>query len=181
MACFDYLIALALITAGPVDKVPVITDKPALRVLIQQVAIHLQILDKREAKYLLCHPEERQSDLALLRRRYHDLLNAPLVTDCERFPPRDVVNELLSFNRIYKSSLSQRQTVDLAKFWLFKQAMRDTEELYLIWDKVRDARCEYYYVTIRRHALNDLREAIGCDAYYKWNCRHTYHSGGLKK
>jgi hypothetical protein len=34
---------------------------------------------------------------------------------------------------------------------------------------VRDARCDYYYVTVRRLALKRLRELVGDEAYYAGN------------
>ena len=34
-----------------------------------------------------------------------------------------------------------------------------------MWDAVRDARCEFYYVTVRRQSLQKLRDLIGKEAY----------------
>jgi hypothetical protein len=36
-----------------------------------------------------------------------------------------------------------------------------------LWDAVRDARSECYYVTARRQALQSLRTTLGPDAYYR--------------
>jgi hypothetical protein len=33
--------------------------------------------------------------------------------------------------------------------------------VYRVWDHLRDARCEYYYVTVRRAALEKLRADLG--------------------
>jgi hypothetical protein len=44
--------------------------------------------------------------------------------------------------------------------------MQETEHLYQVWDTVRDARCDYYYVTVRRQALKKLRKMLGVDDYY---------------
>ena len=41
----------------------------------------------------------------------------------------------------------------------------ETDRLYQVWDSVRDARCDFYYVTVRRQALKKLRDLIGEDAY----------------
>ncbi len=49
--------------------------------------------------------------------------------------------------------------------WL-RATIQETDRLYQVWDKVRDARCDYYYVTVRRTALKDLRALIGDQAYY---------------
>ena len=48
-------------------------------------------------------------------------------------------------------------------------ALQETDRLYQVWDKVRDARCPYYYVTVRRQALKQLRELVGEDSYYSGN------------
>ena len=46
-------------------------------------------------------------------------------------------------------------------------ALNETDHLYQVWDSVRDARCNYYYVTVRRQALKTLREMIGTEAFYR--------------
>ena len=47
-----------------------------------------------------------------------------------------------------------------------REMLQEVDRLYNIWDTVRDARCDYYYVTVRRQALKKLRETVGDDAYY---------------
>ena len=42
----------------------------------------------------------------------------------------------------------------------------EVDRLYQIWDTTRDARCEYYYIHVRRGALKKLRDAVGEEAYY---------------
>ncbi len=169
MIWVDYLLALNLLTAPPEAANPPIDPRKsdAFRLTLQQAAINLEILDRRELRYVLMRREESSSDLSLLRRRYQDLADAPPLHDCERFPSRDVVNELLSFNRAYRQYLGSRQPVDLARWWEFRIAIQETDCLYHIWDTLRDARCQYYYVTVRRRALKKLRETLGEEAYYK--------------
>ena len=41
-----------------------------------------------------------------------------------------------------------------------RSAMKETDRLYHVWDAVRDSRCDYYYVTVRRQALKKLKEAM---------------------
>ena len=43
--------------------------------------------------------------------------------------------------------------------------LAETDRLYLVWDAVRDARCDFYYVTVRRQALKKLRDLVGDEAY----------------
>jgi hypothetical protein len=50
---------------------------------------------------------------------------------------------------------------------IITQAINETQQLYHVWDAVRDARCEFYYVTVRRQALLKLRGLIGENDYYE--------------
>ena len=80
-----------------------------------------------------------------------------------------MVNEFLAYNRAYRQHMDLRQPLELVHACEFRLALQETDRLYLIWDKVRDARCPYYYVTVRRQALKQLRELVGDDAYYSGN------------
>ena len=167
----DYLLAFTLLTAPPDAAEPIDTPEVfvTLRPALQTLAVEWEILDPREVRYILSRPEDFHSDLNLLRRRYHDLADAPNLSDCLRFPDRATVNELLSFNRAYRQHIDVRQPVELAHWWELRAVLQETDQLYQVWDTVRDARCEYYYVTVRRQALKRLREVIGEEAYYSGN------------
>ena len=162
------IVALALLTAPPEGG----PDAKALegyqwaRPALQAVAVQLEILDPREVRYILARGEDFAADLNLLQRRYRELADAPPLGDSLRFPDRESVNEMLSFNRAYRQHIDIRQSVELAHWWEHQATLQETEQLYQIWDTVRDARCEYYYVTVRRQALKRLRELLGQDDYY---------------
>src|SRR5205823_12083434 len=102
----------------------------------------------------------------LLRRRFYDLLDAPSLNDSLRFPDRATVNDFIALNAAYRQHLDVRQPVELAHWWELRAAAQEAELLHQVWDMVRDARCEYYYVTVRRQALKRLRELVGDEAYY---------------
>ncbi len=162
-------LALTLVN-GPAHGLESWRDSPvytALRRTCQEVAVRWEILDPREVRYILARPEDFTADLNLLRRRYQDLDDAPPLADCLRFPDRDTINEFLAFNRAYRQHLCNRQPLELAHWWELRAAIQETDQLYQIWDTVRDARCDYYYVTVRRQALKKLRQQLGPDAYYK--------------
>jgi hypothetical protein len=169
MLALDSLLAAALLSGSPGSPDPATLHAlyPRVRAQLQALAVRWEILDSRESKYILARPEDFVADLNLLRRRYRDLANAPAVADCGRFPERAVVNDLLSFNRAYRQHVDVRQPVELLHWWELRTALQETDRLYQIWDTVRDARCDYYYVTVRRHALKRLRELIGAEAYYR--------------
>ncbi len=167
MFSFDYLLAAVLLTA-PADRDVAVgpelfgTVGPAA----QRLALKWEILDAREVRYVLARPEDFAADLKLLQRRYRELAHAPPVSDCLRFPDRAVVSEMLAFNRSYRQQMDARQAVELVHWWEFREAVQEADRLYQVWDNVRDARCDYYYVTVRRHALKKLRDTIGPEAYY---------------
>jgi len=165
---YDYLLAAALLTQAPELPGPELgpNDFTALRLPMQALAVEWEILDPREVRYVLVRPEDFQADLSLLRRRYRDLADAPPVCDSERFPERATVNEFLAFNRAYRQHIDTGVPVESTRGWEMRSALQETDHLYHIWDTVRDARCEYYYVTVRRQALKRLREMVGEEAYY---------------
>jgi hypothetical protein len=168
MFTYEYVLAMALLTAPPDTPEPGYGAEvfPTLRAALQELAVDWEILDPREVRYVLAREEDFESDLNLLRRRYQELNDAPPLNDCLRFPDRATINDLLSFNRAYRQHIDVRQPAEPARYWELRTALQETDELYLVWDTARDARCDYYYVTVRRQALKKLRDLIGMDAYY---------------
>ena len=168
MLSLEYVLALALLTAAPDagDGANTADQYQRLAPTLQSVAVQLEVLDPREVRYILARAEDFTADLNLLRRRYQELADAPALNDSFRLPDRETVNELLAFNRAYRQHIDIRQTVELAHWWEYQATLQETEQLYQIWDTVRDARCEYYYVTVRRQALKRLREQLGDQSYY---------------
>jgi hypothetical protein len=164
----DYVLAVALLTSGaPNADAPVSTQGlTSVRPALQALAVSKEVLDARETRYVLTQPGEFGNDLKLLRRRYCELTDAPPLEDCFRFPDRATINDLLAFNRAYRQHLDNRQALEQTFWWELREAVQETERLYQIWDTVRDARCDYYYVTVRRQALKKLRETLGEDAYW---------------
>lgn len=168
----DTILAFALLTAAPApeEEAKALAAYQWTRPALQAMAVQLEILDQREVRYILARGDDFVSDLNLLQRRYRELAEAPPLSDSLRFPDRESVNEMLTFNRAYRQHIDVRQSVELAHWWDHQAALQETEQLYQIWDTVRDARCEYYYVTVRRQALKRLRELLG---------EAEYHSGQL--
>src|SRR5579871_4038500 len=175
MVPLDYALAVALLTCGPESaELPASADGlAAVRPTLQALAVSWEVLDPRETRYVLTRPEDFPADLKLLRRRQRELADAPPLHDCSRFPDRSLINELLAFNRAYRQHLDNRQALEQANWWELREAVQETERLYQVWDTVRDARCDYYYVTVRRQALKKLRETVGEDAY--WSGRLPPH------
>lgn len=169
MFSLNYLLALVLLQGADFPQLSDNALVPAWHTLVHkpmvQLALACEILDPREVRYVLAKPDEFVSDLRMLQRRAHDLHQAPFLSDSIRFPERVIVNELLLFNRAYRQHLENCLPLYPNSMEL-RGAREEVEQLYQIWDSVRDARCEYYYVHIRRQALKRLHDMLG-DADYQ--------------
>ncbi len=167
MSASDLILAATLLAApvGTPETLPSEDHWPTLRAALHQVAMAWEILDERETRYLLYNREDFQADLNLLRTRYRDLADAPQLAECQRLPDRHTVNELIRFNRAYRQHLEERQAWELDRADLLREALQETDRLYRQWDAIRDAQCDFYYVTVRRAALKRLRDAIGEEAF----------------
>ncbi len=164
----NYALAVALLTAppDPAERPALLPEFNTLRPTLQALAVSWELLDPRECRYIFTRAEDLASDLKLIRRRWQDLADAPPLYDCMRLPDRALVNELLAFNRAYRQHLDSRQSLELTYWWDLHESLQETDRLYEVWDTIRDARCEYYYVYVRRMALKRLREKLGAPAYY---------------
>jgi len=169
MIPLDYALAVALLTTCP--DLPDNAPPPgadhllSVRQAAQDVATAWEVLDPREGKYVLARPEDFAADLKLLRRRVADLGEAPPLHDAQRFPERALVNDLLAFNRAYRQNVDALRPLDVGHAEELEAVLAEIDHLYQVWDLVRDARCEYYYVTVRRQALKKLRDLLGDEAY----------------
>lgn len=163
----ELFLAFMLLTTPPglQEAPPSEENWPALREALQKTAIDLEILDKRESAYLFAKRPEFSDDLNILRRRYVEFLDAPRVSESYRLPERNLVNDLIQFNRGYRKHLTDKQTLERDRAEQYDVAVMETDRLYKVWDCVRDARCDFYYVTVRRAALKKLRAAIGEEAF----------------
>ena len=74
---------------------------------------------------------------------------------------------LLSFNRAYRAHLAAREMVEGSARDELGKALEEADQLYRVWDAVRDARSECYYVSVRRQALLTLQSALGPAAYFQ--------------
>lgn len=132
-------------------------------------AINWEIMDPRETNFLFNRFEDMKSDLDVLRKRHQDLKGAPRVGDSNRFPNRTAVNEMITFNRALRTHIDGRQHLETDRGDTYRAMLRETDDLFKVWDAVRDSRCDSFYVTTRRLALKRLRDMIGADAYYAGN------------
>ena len=163
----ELFLAFMLLTTPPglLEAPPTEEKWPAMREALQKTAIDLEILDKRESSYLFAKRAEFSDDINILRRRYTEFADAPKVSESYRLPDRNAVNELVQFNRGYRKHLTDKQTLERDRSEQYDVAVMETDRLYKVWDAVRDARCDFYYVTVRRAALKKRKASIGEEAF----------------
>lgn len=164
----DYLLAALLITTSPEvpeTRVPSEAEWVILKPSVLELSVQWQLLDERETRYMLVRPEDYPGDMPIIRRRYLELKDVPLVEDAERFPEREWANEQVRFNRCFRKKMTDRMGLEADRQLIFTLVIRETDKLYEVWDTVRDARCEFYYVTIRRRAIKKLQVLLGDDDY----------------
>lgn len=171
-AASDRLTAYMLLATPPGTpdvKQDVVKNWPNIKELqeaIQAVAVENEWMDPREARYIMSNKDEFESDMAVLRKRYQELKDAPKVGDHERFGvDRKQVNELIRFNRAYLKHLEERLVWEQDRADIITTVIGETNQLYRAWDALRDAKCDFYYVTVRRHALIKLQNMVGKEAY----------------
>lgn len=155
----EVVLAIAMLTAPvgtPENCHP--DDFPALRTAIHAKAVEWEIMDPRETRYVLATHEDFQGDLDLLRKRYESLKDAPRLADCNKLPDRRTVNELVKFNRDFRKHLEERLAWETDRADIIGVTIQETDRLYKHWDAIRDAQCDFYYVSVRREALKRLRD-----------------------
>jgi hypothetical protein len=168
MFTYECVLAAVLLTS-PAETTPDATE-PVVEVLhaaLMQAAIDAEVLDAREENLLLTQSRDPAGDLRELQRRHLDLLRAPLVAECRLFPERKVIADLLASNRTYRRDLESRLALDQVHAEELRNALLETDQLYHVWCLLRDARCPFYYVMVRRQALLQLRDLLGPEAYYR--------------
>lgn len=161
MIPLEYVLATATLVS-PCEAPPAVI--PCSLSSLQSIAVSMEILDPRELHYVFTVQQDSYQDLRMVHRRYETLRNAPPVCDSIRFPDRETIDRAITANRKLKQYLEGRYEL-YRDAWLL-DAIADCDGAYTAWDLARDARCEWYHVSVRRKAILDLRDTIGPTQYY---------------
>ncbi len=130
------------------------------------VGMAFELLDKRELPYIFSRQAEFNADLNLMQGRWILLKDAPRDAEGMRFPDRKMTEKMVSFNREYRYYLLGQKEYAGWRTFEIDEAITETNELYEVWDTIRDATGEWYYINTRRTALKKLRETLGEDAWH---------------
>ena len=168
MLALKVAVAVVWLTTPPeyFDHTEVNRWYPLLSGAVRATALKLEVLDARETGHLLARPDDFKDDLRGLQERYQDLSNAPPLSEAERFPGRELVSDLMAFNRAYHENLTKRLEMDRVHAEELRSALLETDQLHRVWNTVHEVNCPYYYTTYRRQALRQLRDLMGDEAFY---------------
>src|SRR5262249_36616079 len=144
MGAYHLLLASALLTASgetmPLEKIG--AWHASLAPGVRLIALEWQILDARELGRVLVHPAAFAKDVKVLQERMRKLQHAPLLEERGRFPPLRLVEQLIANNRKYHTELQQRLEIDPLHADELRDAMDEAEQLFRVWDTLRDALTE---------------------------------------
>ncbi len=159
----ETLVAAMLLTApqeAPQSSAWAMVCRPNVLAL----AAAAEVLDSREKGFVM--GQDLLGDLTILQGRYAEFSRAPLLQEAEMFPDRKLINEMLALNRHCRNQLMERRKIDLVHSEEIILLIQQLDSRYQVWDAIRDSRCDYYYVTVRRQSLALLKDLIGAESFY---------------
>lgn len=163
----DIIFALAVIMGGEVKQTSPLINGNSLEI-VSKVATQLQLMDYREQATFFRFEYMFDRDIEEISQRYRDLSHMPYIEDGQRFPDRDTVLAILAANSNFiemtriRMSCVNEETLREA----YRATIAEANKASLAWDRLRDARAGFYFVTYRRKCLSELRAFIGEQDYY---------------
>jgi hypothetical protein len=167
MTGYKFLLATTLLSAPADSTSDIVQWQAELAADLRYVAVKWEILDHRDAAHALRDPETFRTELATLQDWNQKLLRAPWLGECSRFPDMQTVNDTILANRIFHGEVTDRMDLNRYHRDELRNILKETDDLFEVWDALRDALSEHYGVTYRRQALERLRELLGDDAFYR--------------
>jgi hypothetical protein len=161
---YDYALAVLLLTT-PLDPGELGPHLEVVKPTFLRLAVEAEILDRREESYFEGLSRDPVGDVRALRQRYEQLRSAPALAEAERFPERPLIEDMLAFNRAYRKHLALGMPVNSRHADEIRQAIHEVDQCYQVWSLLRDARCKFYYVTVRRQSLQQVSDLIGAEAF----------------
>lgn len=159
---YDLIHAEAVLYAPDEDEVHAVP--PRLAAALRLVALRLEVLDQREARY---YPFDTFAavEVGVLRNRVRALKDAPPTHTIERLPPGAEISLALEFARAHRNRLQERVLWEADRATLLVAALTEQERLINFWHDAMTARSEAYYLPARRLALARVRDAIGPERF----------------
>lgn len=160
---FSLAMAIFMSPAGQNDVPPPIKDWPQISMVLRDVAIKMELLDRAESRYILADLKDFQIDINVIRDRYIKCKNYPLSNESNGFPKPNELKELIDFNRGYKNYLDK-----LIEFGydVDREIIKELDCHYYAIDNLRDSMVLYYNVISRREYLYKYKMYVGDEAFY---------------
>jgi hypothetical protein len=158
----DFMMAMMLLTGVCVEPDYTNFNTKEVRAALSQRCIKLQYMDERESRYVLTRQEDFENDVRMLQNRYRMLKDAPMVEEADwRLPmPREELNKAIQFNRAFLVNMEAERLWNPDRAAIYDATIKENQFLYKVYDAARDAKCDFYYVTVRRTALVELRRLL---------------------
>ncbi len=165
MLSYDHVLAILLLN-GALDPADLGAHLELVKPTFLQLAVEAEILDEREEQFFEGLSKDLVGDVRALQKRAEALRAAPKVIEANRFPDRSLIEEFLAFSRAHRKNLTLGLEQDQSHAEQWQTAIHEVDQHYFVWSVLRDARCRFYYVTVRRQALAQLRDMVGAEAFY---------------
>jgi hypothetical protein len=134
--------------------------------VVLDFCVRAELIDRRERQWYLNDRRNLLGDLRTLWNRYRTLHDAPPVCDVLRWPTLKQCEAALAFNEAFRDHLDNVMAVELTRRDSLRPVLAQNRKLREIWGRLRDARQDCYYVSVRRNALAELRALLGPADYY---------------
>lgn len=133
---------------------------------IQSLCLHEELIDPRETRYILAHPENFEADLGLLLNRWSSLYGIPKLLNLEQLPSQAYCELQRELADAYLSHINARRLVDIVNAEFYSEAASQANRLLDIWTAARDAQSSWSYVPQRRHTLAHLKDLLGPEDFH---------------
>lgn len=170
----DRIAAVSLLnTAGAMPDetlLNMVNQNPMLLKAVPEIAVEMEIMDPREVRYFFQNTEEFPTEMRCLSSRFHEFKDAPKLWEVNQLPLRESLHHLINFNRAYGKHLEEYVIWNQDRADIVCLVQKENQCLYRLYDAVRDARCDFYYVTVRRAALLKVKRLLEEDQFLKAMC-----------
>jgi hypothetical protein len=157
---WDYLIVLYVLS--PIEPPVSSQAPPEAWQALKSISLRMELVGPHEN----WAPDFR-SELRYVRYYARLLNDAPPLADCDWLPPSTVAADFCRFNEQYQCHLQTQQLLATAHADDLGEALRESRQLYIVWDTVRRSTSPNQAWAYRRRTLSQLREMVGEKAYYR--------------
>ena len=162
----DLVLALLLLTS-PESEEPR-EYGPIVAYNITRLASELDLIDEREMYYFeLHHKNYYNSTFIELRQRFHNLKDAPPISDMYRFPSKQIAQDNIDLNRNFAIHVwSMVDQTRSSKNEHYREIISECKRLEEFWELMDEVQRPYLYKPTRRESMKRIRQLIGEEAYY---------------